>query len=272
MADAEFTATPVKRRLAAAAAAAFVVAAMAPDVSLGQPAAPASRPDGHFGAVADPSAWPVSAIGAITIPWGANVLTRCTGALVAPKVVLTAAHCLSRGGRTASPRAIHFSAGLDRGVPTHHSVAERFEIGEGYTAADDAAWTGAGADWALVFLAEAIPVEPIAVRAASAEDILTLSGTGSAFQVGFGMDRPYLPSVARPCKVGQTPLDTVLRYACLTNFGYSGAPILFDFDGRPAIVAIGSRSEGNPDPDRPGGFACSAAGFAKRVADVLKGR
>ena len=85
-----------------------------------------------------------------------------------------------------------------------------------------------------------------------------------------GKTEPYLPSIFRNCKVSETSLVSVIQYECLTNFGYSGAPIFFMLDGQPTIIGIGSRGSRKPDPEHPIGFACSAAGFAKRIAEILQ--
>ena len=50
----------------------------------------------HYGEIADPSVWPISAVGVVAV---AHFSSRsyCTGTLVAPTLVLTAAHCLFNG-------------------------------------------------------------------------------------------------------------------------------------------------------------------------------
>src|SRR5262245_44527077 len=87
----------------------------------------AHEPEKHFGELADPSVWPISAVGAVTVA-ALNRIKRCTGTLVAPKLVLTAAHCLFVGTQLINPGNVRFLAGLNRGVPAAHSVGKRLVI------------------------------------------------------------------------------------------------------------------------------------------------
>ena len=61
--------------------------------TLAQPADTLPNTNDHYGEIADPSVWPISAVGVVTVALFSRV-HFCTGTLVAPKLVLTAAHCL----------------------------------------------------------------------------------------------------------------------------------------------------------------------------------
>jgi hypothetical protein len=88
---------------------------------------------------------------------------------------------------------------------------------------------------------------------------------GPFMHVGYGNDRPFLPSVVRDCWVGGLNEQT-LMYRCLTNSGFSGAPILMQIDGTYSVTGIGSGSNHKMRQ----GYACSASQFEKVVADLLK--
>jgi secreted trypsin-like serine protease len=71
----------------------------------------------HYGEIADPSVWPISAVGVVTVALFSRV-HYCTGTLVAPKLVLTAAHCLFDNDLIVKSGSVRFLAGLNKGVPT----------------------------------------------------------------------------------------------------------------------------------------------------------
>jgi len=73
---------------------------------------------------------PWTALGRVQTELG----TRCTGFLVAPRTVMTAAHCLFRGvtGRYVQPGSVHFLWRYDEGVYADHARVVAFAAAPGY--------------------------------------------------------------------------------------------------------------------------------------------
>ena len=71
----------------------------------------------HYGEIADATRWPSSAVGVVTVMLNFGHRRFCTGNLVAPKIVLTAAHCLFVSEQLLKPGIVQFLAGLDRRAP-----------------------------------------------------------------------------------------------------------------------------------------------------------
>ncbi len=223
----------------------------------------------HAADIDDPARWPAAAVGKVTVVWGAGMLGQCTGALVGPKLVLTAGHCLRMSGRVLTPAMVHFAVGVNRGAVAAHSLAAGFEIAPGQPWAGALTAAFAQNDWALIRLRDGVGQKPIRVVALDAEQFAKVAADKSAYEIGFGEERPYLPSIARGCEIFTTPDgDGAFGHRCLFNFGYSGAPILADVAGSPAIIGVGSLGQTRAGA-MVSGVACSASQFAPAVEKTL---
>lgn len=157
----------------------------------------------------------------------------CTGALVLPDVVVTAAHCLyvPRTGATRLPSNTHFVAGYRLRKHEGHRLATEFTVHPRFALEDRAEAESVGADLALVRLEKPLAgLKPFHVAAGiEPGDEVTI--------VSYGRDRPEIPSIQSPCDVSARH-GAIAVLDCDVTYGVSGAPVFREVGGESRIVAV----------------------------------
>jgi protease YdgD len=180
--------------------------------------------------------WPWSAIGRVNIVAGTSHRGLCTGTLIGPRRVLTAAHCLfdTRTNDWAKPASVHFVVGQSRDKFLGHSLVEsfvtspqfRFKV-EDRPRYDFIAPGMIRHDWAILTLRDALTIKPIPVGTVDDAEMLA---TGSGVEVtlaGYAADRPYMLSAHEGC-VAKIDLSDpgVITHTCDSAPSESGGPLL----------------------------------------------
>ncbi len=159
----------------------------------------------------------------------------CTGSLVAPNLVLTAAHCLfdkASGARIDHSR-VEFQAGLRNGRASAYRMIRRAVIHPDYNFSGKVSAERVRNDVALLELHHPI-------RNTTVKPFLTDARPRKGDEIGvvsYAHDRSEAPSLQEVCDV-LARQQGVLVMSCNVDFGSSGAPIFSFRDGAPRIVSV----------------------------------
>ncbi len=159
----------------------------------------------------------------------------CTGTLIAPDLVLTAAHCLfdKETGARVDPAKIEFLAGWRNGSALAYRTARKALPHPDYVYAGDEGAARVAYDVALVQLDQPVRlwnVQPfdLDVRPSSGDEVGIVS---------YAQDRSEVPSLQETCHVLSREAEAIVM-DCSVDFGSSGAPVFSFRDGVARVVSV----------------------------------
>jgi protease YdgD len=208
------------------------------------------------------NAYPWSSVGKIYN----SARSSCTGSVIAPNRVLTAAHCLYNRAthRFLQAGSLHFLLGYKGGEYRTHVRVASYLVGSDYNPED--AKASVRADWAILVLAEDTETTPLRLSQSP-------SVAGERIMVGgFSQKYPFKMTADTECQVRGVMANGLILHDCAVMHGISGAPIMKAIT-ETDVQIVGVHVASGQVMGSPTAFAVPASSFAQRAfppRDALK--